>query len=207
MAVETRTRVRRPPFPRFRSITEFESEATFRSRLAGVLRSYGFSVLCSHPDGGPRLSMHNSKSGRPDLYLFTPKTYEWRSRFPYIVLETKLAKNLRWLRDGKEQVQQYVADVYAAQYTFRDRLLPRPSLFLICTQDSWNDGHLYNWNLPELATRTPEYRSGWLDGFTDTWNRFLNPDVAILLGGSKGAHFKISNARSGERVARCDLAW
>jgi hypothetical protein len=66
---------------------------------------------------------------------------------------------------------------------------------------------LYNWRRPDLQAMGPERALAWLEGMTETWNRFLNPDAAILLGGPKGAHFKIDIARSGEHVARCDLAW
>lgn|GEM_PF-4298911 len=183
--------------PPFQGITETEPEEQFRCRLASVLRSWEWEVFCHDPGCGKRFSVHfppgyDGPRGFVDLYCRPPQYLDWHVRFPVVGIEIKLARNLRWLRQGVRQVVAYVEGRRRASYRIAGEPVPAPTLFLLCTQDSWNTGHLYEWPRPEFRTWTPGEVCRWLCGMTDAWVRFLDPDMAILLGGTRGVRFSTS---------------
>lgn len=194
-------------FPRFEPVQEYDDEATFRARLAAILRSYGFEVYAHDPGiGCPQFSVRGAR-GYVDLYCITPEHYPWQRELPVIAIETKLSKNLKWLRKAADQVKRYIDQVLTAQYFIDGRAVPPPSVFLVCTQDSWNTGHIYEWNRPDLKARGEQYRQGFLAAHTEDYNRFLLwPKAAVLQGGPEGARFYLGGDRN-KPGRRYDLAW
>ncbi len=188
-------------FPRFEPVQEYDDEATFRARLAAILRSYGFEVYAHDPGiGCPQFSVRGAR-GYVDLYCITPADYDWQRQLPVIAIETKLSKNLKWLRQAADQVKRYIDQVLSARYWVDGEEVQSPSVFLVCTQDSWNSGHIYEWRRPDIDSRSQDFREGYLQAVTDMYDRLLLwPKAAILRGGPGGARFYLPQRRY-------DLAW
>lgn len=197
-------------YPPFQSVGETETEVVFRRRVAAILRAFDWRVYCHDPGSGPQFSVHypagyTGVRGFVDLYCVVPGYLDWQEKFPYIAIELKLAKNLKWLRASGEQVGRYLRQLNAATYSINGEMVPPPDAFLIATQDAWNDGILYRWRHPKLATWSTERTEGFYLGFTEAWNRFLIPQATLLLGGPEGLHFTTNLNGSHGALTRYDI--
>lgn len=184
---------------------EFESEAEFRVRLASQLRGYGYGVYHHDPDPGvtQMFSVKGAK-GYVDLYVLVPGSVPWRKAIPVLGIECKLAKNLGWLRSADPQIRKYADDVTTAEYRIGGRVVPAPTLFLVCTQDSWYQGELYLWK-PDWMRRVgaEAQATGW-HMLTELYDRMIHPHGAILRHGDAPAHF-FSNVEGGA-IRRYEVA-
>jgi len=173
-------------------IPESDSEADFRVRLSGKLRSLGFVVFHHDPDPGQRQFSVRGGSGYVDLYAFTPKWISWHHRFPVLGIEAKLTRDLGWLRSGRGQVLRYSKDC-EAEYVIAGKRVPPPAIILLATDDAWYSGVLYRWSqvleAPMMDRQTADFRLGCHLTLTDSWDRLLWPAAAILRGPPDRPHF------------------
>jgi hypothetical protein len=188
-----------------------EPEWRFRVRLSGALRSLGFVVFHHDPDPGVRQFSVRHGKGYMDLYVFTPKHLSWYRRFPVLGIEVKRSKDLQWVRAAKAQVERYASDA-SATYWIAGKQVPRPSLYLVVTQDSWNHGVVYRWSQPLEAPlpfrQSTDYQIGCWQMLADQYDRALMPAAAVLRGPPDQPHFW-TNARPDEQspgpIVRYDL--
>ncbi len=182
---------------------EFESEAEFRVRLGSILRGYGYGVYHHDPDADQRFSVKGAR-GYVDLYALVPGAVPWRKEIPVLGIECKLAKNLGWLRSADPQIRKYAEDVTTAEYRIGARVVPSPTLFLVCTQDSWYQGELYLWRPDWIRRVGPEAQATGWHMLTELYDRMIHPHGSILLGGSEPPRF-FSNV-SGGPIRRYEVA-
>ncbi|HHV62351.1 MAG TPA: hypothetical protein GXX51_06905 [Firmicutes bacterium] len=154
-----------------------EDEAEFRFRVANVLRSYDHEVYFHDPGFGPQFHMHKAK-GYVDLYIKTSPEWVHHDKFPVIGVETKLSKSLGWLIDAFYQVDKYRKDLRNALYEIDGELVPVPTIFLVCTSDSFYEGQVYRWPHPKF---TPEQLGPAWEVITDMYDRFLYKSGAALM--------------------------
>lgn len=184
---------------------EFESEAEFRVRLASILRGYGYGVYHHDPDPGVT-QMFSAKGARGyvDLYLRTPGSLSWWREIPALGIECKLAKNLGWVREAGDQVRRYAEEATTATYVIDGRVAPSPKLFLVCTQHSWYEGHLYLWMPERFQRASPEARDLAWWAMTEEFDRSIMPFGAVLRGTPGLPHF-FSNVEGGP-IRRYEVA-
>jgi hypothetical protein len=94
-------------------------------------------------------SIHNAK-GWVDLYVQTNPEWEHHKKFPILGIETKIARNMGWLIDAIEQVDKYSTDLKNARYEIEGKQVPAPTIFLVVTPESWEEGFIYKWYPPEF---------------------------------------------------------
>ncbi len=171
-----------------------EKEAVFRERLAKILSRmpYGHEVYFHEGSYSKKFNMKNS-NGYVDLYVKTNPLWEYHCKFPAIAIETKIAKRTGWLIDAMYQVERYDEDLRDAEYYIAGKRVIPPELFLVCTNDSFESGYLYCWNLPTL--QNGEQREGGWICVTELFDRLLYRVGAAVL--RKGIFYTNYKSKSG----------
>lgn len=165
MAVERGYDVTKPYTSRARKTgigrPQHRNEAEFRYRVANVLshEPYCHRVYFHEGDYENKFSVHKVR-GYVDLYVVTNEAWEHHSKFPVIGIETKLAVDLGWVRSTIRQIDKYVRARNEAEYRINGEKVPPPTIFLICTDDSFYEGQVFLWKPPDL-TDEHERRGAW----------------------------------------------
>lgn len=160
-------------------------EIQFRHDVAETIKTWGHRVFFHESPN--EFSVHGGK-GWVDLYVQTNPDWEHHDKFPVLGVETKLAKSIGWLVEAIGQVGKYNSDLKTATYTIQGKVVSTPTLFLVVTPDSWEDGWLYKWLPPELQPFKPEMKKqaedmqwGCWFGLTTLYERLLMKNGATLL--------------------------
>lgn len=167
-------------------IFEWRNEMELQARMAvSLAREGGHRVYLHHAAAAriarmPQFSVHGA-SCRVDLLVVTRKGWskyrpENHEEMPCVGIEVKLAKNLKWLRDGFNQLHGYIDASLSATYKAEGRQLPSPTHFLIATDHSWEAGHLYRW-WDEVRLAPPR----WVKACAEAWHCPEDQATAILM--------------------------
>lgn len=124
-------------------------ELEFQRNVAEVLSNPPYCHKVYFHESPNQFSIHGAK-GYIDLYVETNPAWPYHDKFPVLGIETKVATSLGWLVDAISQVGKYKDDLARATYTIRGKKVPPPTIFLVVTPESWEEGFLYKWMPPEL---------------------------------------------------------
>lgn len=174
-----------------------DDEVAFRARLASLIESWGHYVAFHEGDHPRKFSVrypsgHTAPRGFVDLYVRTTPAWPHAKSFPVIGIETKIP-DLGSLIRGMSQVSRYGED-RAARYEIGGRAVPSPTIYLVATPESVEEGEIYCWHAPAevipLAVHdTPEiYRAANRASrttITFIYNRLLWRHGAAILQGRR----------------------
>lgn len=168
------------------AVSDWKDEMQLQARIGHALTvDGGHRVYFEHQKAaalvnGKQFKVRGPRGrGRIDLLVVTGRGWSrWRTEdgreMPCIGVEVKLAKNLRWVSDGVDQLKGYADEALSLQYECDGTPLPTPTHFLICTDDSWDCGHLYRWtdyNRFSPAARVRVYAEAF--GISETEARYM----------------------------------
>ena len=174
-----------PLFPEATAFIEHPEEKYFKKELAQQLKDlpYQHDVYFAETEDGYENFKIKGTRKRVDLLIRTNPTWEHHAQYPYLGVETKVARKAGWIIEAIQQCKSY-AELSKVHYYLGDQEIKPPKLILLCTDDSWKYGQLYKWREPRLDFKSPEYREGFWDGITEIFERVLwKVGVAILRDG------------------------
>jgi hypothetical protein len=128
-----------------------QTEEEFRIRLASLVESWGHYVAFHEGEHRHKFSVHyppnhGGTKGFVDLYVRTTPAWRHARDFPVIGVETKIP-DIGVLIRGMSQVSRYRAD-QAARYEINGRTVPAPTIYLVATPESVEEGEVYAWQAP-----------------------------------------------------------